>query len=82
MSKGISEFRIFITGFVVGLPPHVLDPHYALSEVAHYIILRDSIVRFDTPVLTINNINLNHDYHKTRVYGMTRSRTSNSNSST
>ena len=32
MSKGISEFRIFITGFVVGLPPHVLDPHYALSE--------------------------------------------------
>ena len=32
MSKGISEFRIFITGFVVGLPPHVLDPHYALSD--------------------------------------------------
>ena len=33
MSKGISEFIIFITGFVVGLPPHVLDPHYALSEL-------------------------------------------------
>ena len=32
MSKGISEFIIFIRGFVVGLPPHVLDPHYALSN--------------------------------------------------
>ena len=27
-----NRFRIFITGFVVGLPPHVLDPHYALSD--------------------------------------------------
>ena len=39
MSKGISEFIIFITGFVVGLPPHVLDPHYALSDVCMYVCM-------------------------------------------
>ena len=34
-----NQFRILITGFVVGLPPHVLDPHYALSDIYIYIYI-------------------------------------------
>ena len=44
MSKGISESIICITGFVVGLPPNVLDPHYALSEQPQHVMLMELMV--------------------------------------